>query len=159
MLFDEISEWAKWGCFQNTSYPCSLPRFIMSLHSLGTWDIRSTAFCEEKTNMHTTKPVWPLGMNQNCFNFSNINFFLSFLFIYFFYKNLKCNQLILWLTIFFKKTSEHFIFTSICWQSNPAFMLYFKKSLSNKINCTLIKHFYLLLVSIAASKTSFLLYL
>lgn len=107
--------------------------------------------------------------NKTCMTFGNESKllqlfeyqFLSFFLIhfFFFYKNLKCNQLILWLTIFFKKTSEHFIFTSICWQSNPAFMLYFKKSLSNKINCTLIKHFYSLLVSIAASKTSFLLYL
>lgn len=32
--------------FLCTSKPCSLPRFIMSLQSFGTWDIRSTAFCK-----------------------------------------------------------------------------------------------------------------
>lgn len=155
MLFDEISEWAKWGCFQNTSYPCSLPRFIMSLHSLGTWDIRSTAFCEEKTNKNLYD-LWEWIKTASTFRIS-ISFFLSYLFI--FLQKSKMQSAHFMIDHFFKKTSEHFIFTSICWQSNPAFMLYFKKSLSNKINCTLIKHFYLLLVSIAASKTSFLLYL
>lgn len=35
-----------------TSYPCSRPKFIMSLHSLGTWDIKSTAFCKSQTEAH-----------------------------------------------------------------------------------------------------------
>lgn len=33
---------------ERTSYPCSRPKFIMSLHSLGTWDIKSTAFCKSR---------------------------------------------------------------------------------------------------------------
>lgn len=49
-----------------TSNPCSRPRFIMSLHSLGTWDIRSTAFCYILKKQ--TKSVWPLGTETKCFN-------------------------------------------------------------------------------------------
>ncbi len=62
--------------FQCTSNPCSLPRFIMSLHSLGTWDIRSTDFCYRENQQ---KPVF------SCFNKL--------------YKHLKCIILSLWLTI------------------------------------------------------------
>lgn len=49
-LRDKIQEWMEaisviCYCVKCTSYPCSRPRFIMSLHSLGTSDINSTAFC------------------------------------------------------------------------------------------------------------------
>lgn len=43
---------------RRTSYPCSRPKFIMSLHSLGTWDIKSTAFCEKHSCAITRTFIW-----------------------------------------------------------------------------------------------------